>query len=129
MAYIAMDLLGEYSETSQGHCYALTIICMLMSYVEVILTEDKKTEMVIKVYLKYIYTDKGGWKFILTDRGGQLSAEVMSYIADQLGFTKVCTSPYSPKSNSVVERCYSFLKIQSGKWGASMVQNGMNWFT
>ena len=34
----------------------------------------------------------------------------MAYITDQLGFTKVYTSPYSPGSNSVVERCHSFFK-------------------
>ena len=37
-----MDLLGEYSKTSQGHCYALTIICILTSFVEVIPIEDRK---------------------------------------------------------------------------------------
>ena len=41
MAYIAMDLLGEYSKMSQGHHYALTIICMLISFVEIILIEEK----------------------------------------------------------------------------------------
>ena len=110
MAYIAMDFLGEYSEMSQGHHYALTIICMLMSFVEVIPIEDKGTETVIKAYLKYMYADKGRSKFILTDRGGEFSSEVMFYIADQLGFTKVYTSPYSPKSNSIIKRCHSFLK-------------------
>ena len=59
------------------------------------------TETVIKAYIKYVYTDKGGSEFILTDRGGEFSREVMSYITDQLGFTKVYTSTYSPKSNSV----------------------------
>ena len=34
----------------------------------------------------------------------------MAYVADQKGFIKVYTSPYSPHSNSVVERCHSFLK-------------------
>ena len=75
---------------------------MLMSYVEVIPIEDKRTEMVIKACLKYVYADKGRSKFMLTDKGGELSSEGMSYIADQLGFTKVYTSPYSPKSNSII---------------------------
>ena len=110
MVYTAMDLLGKYSETSWGHHYALTIICKLTSFVEVIPIEDKKTEAIIIAYLKYVYTDKGGSKFILTDRGGEFSSEVMSYIADHLGFTKVYTSPYSLKSNSIIERCHSFLK-------------------
>ena len=86
MAYIAKDLLGDYSETSQCHCYGLTIICMLTSFVEVIPIEDKKTETVIKAYLKYVYADKGGSKFILMDRGSEFSNIAMSYIADHWGF-------------------------------------------
>ena len=57
-----------------------------------------------------MYADKGGSTFILTDRGGEFSSEVVSCITDQLGFTKVYTSPYSPKSNSTNERYHSFLK-------------------
>ena len=57
-----------------------------------------------------MYTNKGGSKFILTDRGGEFSSEAMTYTAEQLGFTDVYTSPYSLKSNSVIERCHSFLK-------------------
>ena len=110
MACIAMILLGEYSEMTQGHHYALTVICMLTSFVEVIPIRDKKTEMVTKAYIKYVYANKDGSKFILRDRGGEFSSEVMSYIAEQLGFTKVYTSPYSPKLNSIIKRCHSFLK-------------------
>ena len=57
-----------------------------------------------------MYANKSGSKFILTDRGGEFSSEAMSYTAEQLGFTKVYTSPYSPKSNSIIKRCHSFLK-------------------
>ena len=53
---------------------------MLPSFVEVIPIEDKKTETVIKAYLKYVYADKGGSKFILTDRGSEFLSEAMSYI-------------------------------------------------
>ena len=83
---------------------------MLMLFVEVIPIEDKKAETVVKAYIKYVYTNKGGSISILADRGGEFSSEVMSYIAEQLGFTKVYTSPYSPKSYIVIERCHSFLK-------------------
>ena len=57
-----------------------------------------------------MYADKGGSKCIIRDKGGEFSSEVMFYIAYQLGFTKVYTSPYSPNSNSVIKRCHSFLK-------------------
>ena len=76
MACISMDLLGQCNETTRGHHCALTVI-------EVIPIEDKKTETVIKTYIKYVYSDKGGSKFILTDIGGEFSSEAMSYIADQ----------------------------------------------
>ena len=88
----------------------MTIICLLTSFVEAIPIEDKKTETVIKAYIKYVYTNKGGSKFMTTDRCGEFLSEAMSYIAEHLGFTKAYTSPYSPKSNSIIKRCHSFLK-------------------
>ena len=39
-----------------------------MSFVEVIPIEDWKGETVIKAYMKYMYADEGGSKFILTDK-------------------------------------------------------------
>ena len=83
---------------------------MLTSFVNIIPIKDKKTEMVINKYIKYIYADKGRSKFILSDNGKEFSSAPMAYIADQLGFTKVYTSPYSPCSNSVIDRCHNFLK-------------------
>ena len=64
----------------------------------------------INAYIKYIYADKGEPQFILSDNGKEFLSSSMAYIADQLGFAKVYTSPYSPHSNSVVEKCHSFLK-------------------
>ena len=76
-----------------------------------------------------MYADKGGSKFIFTDRGGEFSSEVMYYIAEQLGFTKVYTSPYSPKSNSVIETCHSCLKNSIRKMRYNRDAEWVNWFT
>ena len=59
MSFIAMDLLGEYSQAENGNCYTLTVICMLTPFVKIIPFKDKKTEMAINAYIKYIYADKG----------------------------------------------------------------------
>ena len=85
MSFIAMDLLGEYPEMENGNCYALTVICMLTSFVNIIPIKDKKTELVINAYIKYINADKGGSKFILSDNGKEFCSASMAYIADQLG--------------------------------------------
>ena len=115
MSFIAMDLLGAYPEMENGSHYALTIICMLTSFVNIIPIKDKKTEMVIIAYIKYIYADKGKSKFILSDNGKEFSSASMAFIADQFGFTKVYTPPYSSRLNSVIERCHSFLMHSSRK--------------
>ena len=93
-----------------GNFYALTIIYMLTLFVNIIPIKDKKTETVINAYIKYIYADKGGSKFILSNNGKEFCSASMAYIAYQLGFTKVYTSPYSPCLNSVIERYHNFLK-------------------
>ena len=41
--------------------------------------------------------------------GKKFSSASVAYTADQLGFTEVYTSPYSPHSNSMIERCHNFL--------------------
>ena len=67
-------------------------------------------EILINAYIKYIYADKARSQFTLSNSGKEFSSASMAYIADQLGFTKVYTSPYSPHSNSVIDRCHSFFK-------------------
>ena len=109
MSFIVMDLLGKYPETENGNCYALTVICMLTSFVSIVPIKNMKTNYAC---IKYIYADKGGSKFILSDNRKEFLSASVTCVADQLGFIKVYTSPNSPHSNSVVERCNSFLKIQ-----------------
>ena len=62
---IVMGLLGEYHETEKGNCYALTIICMLTSFVSIVSMKDKNTETMFNAYFKYIYADKCISHFIL----------------------------------------------------------------
>ena len=94
MSFIAMDLLGEYPEMENGKHYTLTVTCMLTSFVNIIPIKDKKTETGNNAYIKYIYADKVRSEFILSDNGKEFSSASLAYIADQLGFTKMYTSPY-----------------------------------
>ena len=55
MSFIAMDLLGEYPEMEKSNHNALTIICLLNLFVNIIPIKDRKTETVINAYVKYIY--------------------------------------------------------------------------
>ena len=112
MSFIVMELLGKCPEMENGNHYALTVTYMLTSFVSIVPIKDKKTATVHNAYIKYIYADKGGSQFILSDNGKEFSSASIAYIADQLGFIKVYTSPYSPHSNSMVEKCHISLKTQ-----------------
>ena len=74
MSFIAVDLLGKYSEMKNGNHYTLTIICILTSFVNIVPIKDKKTETVVNAYIKYIYTDKGSSQLILSNNGKQFSS-------------------------------------------------------
>ena len=63
MSFIAMDLLGEYPEMENGSHYALTIICMLTLFVNIIPIKDKKTEIVINAYIKSYMQTRGDQNF------------------------------------------------------------------
>ena len=90
-----MYLIGKYPEMEDDNCYALTVTYLLTSFVSIVTIKDKKTETVINAYIKYKYANKGGSQFILSDNRKEFLSALMAYITDQLGFTKVYTSPYS----------------------------------
>ena len=62
---------------------------MLTLFVSIIPLKEKKTEMLINAYMKYIHAVDGGSKFIISDNGKEFSSASKAYISDQLGFTKV----------------------------------------
>ena len=50
-----MDLIRRISPpSSQGHQYALTVICMLTGFIFCILLKTKNAEEIVDAYLKYV---------------------------------------------------------------------------
>ena len=47
---------------------------------------------------------------IYSDRGGEFSNKQFTWLAKELGFTKVHTSRYTLMGSSIIERTHSFLK-------------------
>ena len=76
--------------------------------------KTKTTEDIINVYLKHLYSTFREGKYILSDRGGEFSSKQFTWLAKEIGLTKVYTSPYTPTGNSIIERTHSFLKVSLG---------------
>ena len=126
MSFISIDVSGPYGKTDKANQYVLPIICMLTNYVLLISIKIKTTEVVINAYLKTcIYATFGGCKYIFSDRGREVSSKQFTWLAKELGFTKVYISPYMPTGNSVVQRMHSYLKASLQKILVIIIQIGM----
>ena len=110
-----MDLVGPYRETKNGNQYALMVICMLTSYISMITIRSKITEEVIKAYLTGVYYPFKGSEYILSDCGSEFTTKQFTFLAKELGFIRVYTSPYTPTGNSIIECMHSFLKASIRK--------------
>ena len=115
MSFLSMDLLGPHSEMENLNQYMLTVICMLTNYVFMVPIKAKTTEDVIPAYLKHVYSTFGGSKCILNDRGSKFTRKQFTWLAKELGFTKVYISPYILTAYSVIERTHFDLKVSSRK--------------
>ena len=88
---------------------------MLTNYIFMIPIRSKITEDVIKAYLTGVYSTFRGSKYILSNCSSEFTSKQFDLLAKELGFIKVCTSPYTPTGNSVIEHTHSFLKASIRK--------------
>ena len=111
-----MDLIGEFSKSEKGNCYALTVICMLTGYTFCIPLQSKTASEVVQAYVDNIYCKYGGSRKILSDNGTEFKNKLFSKIATELGVEYKCYSPpYHPQSNGRIEGFHHFLKACMAK--------------
>ena len=111
MEFISMDLIGDFTPSSKGNKYALTVICMLTGYTFCIPIPSKKASDVITAYIGNVYSKFGGSKKILSDNGTEFKNQLFEKIAKELGVEFKCyTAPYHPQSNGRIEGFHHFLK-------------------
>ena len=111
MEFISMDLIGDFTPSSKGNKYALTVICMLTGYTFCIPIPSKKASDVITAYIDNVYSKFGGPKKILSDNGTEFKNQLFEKIAKELGVEFKCyTAPYHPQSNGRIEGFHHFLK-------------------
>ena len=84
---------------------------MLTNYVFMIPIRTESTEEIIKTYLTGVYSTFGDSKYILSDRGSEFTSRQFIFLANELGFIRVNTSPYTPTGNSRIEWTHAFLKV------------------
>ena len=81
MEFISMDLIGRFSRTSNGHEYALTVVCMLTGYVFCILLKSKSAEEIVDKYLAHVAFCFGNSRKILSDNGTEFKNALFEEVA------------------------------------------------
>ena len=110
MALIAVDLMGPYLPTTQGNEYILSCMDLLTHFLFLVPIPDKQAETVVTAYTNNVFAEAGGSETILSDQGREFQAEIFNKVTSELGIQQVFTSPYTPTSNSVLERAHRFVK-------------------
>ena len=86
MDFICMDLIGEFHpQTSCGHHYALTAVCMLTGFTWCVPLKTKTSEEVAKAYMDHIYSSFGGSIKILTDNRMEFKNKLFKEVIAKLG--------------------------------------------
>ena len=97
------DCIRPLPTTSKGHRHALTVICLLTSYLIAVPSKTKTADEVSMAYMKEILPKTFYPKFILQDNGTELKNEQVMSVSDSLGIKHIYSNPYYPKGNSRLE--------------------------
>ena len=106
---IAMDVVGPLPKTGQGHHYILVVCDYSIHYPEAIPLR-KFTAPAIAEQLVELFTQHGIPREILTDQGTNFTSQLLQELYKMLGVRPICTTPYHPQTDGLVEHFNQMLK-------------------
>ena len=95
---------------SKGNKYALTFLCLLISYSIAVPLKSKTTEEVTMVYIKHILPTTSCSTFILQNNSTEFKNSQLVATFKSLGIKPICSNQYRPQGNSRLENAHNFLK-------------------
>ena len=107
---IAMDLVTDFTESNKVNKYILTIIDLLMGWLEAIPIPNKSADTITKAFTRhYLPRHLCPW-FILSDNGMEFKNQILDRVTKDLGIERIFSAPYHPQSNGKLETFHKFLK-------------------
>jgi site-specific DNA-cytosine methylase len=118
---LSIDLVGKLTPTSAKNQWILTIIDAFTNYVQFIALPNKAADTVVQAFYKHVICVHGAPKVVLSDNGGEFTADVFERLCCDYGVKHQTTSAYTPSTNGQCERVHRYLgailKIAVRKWG------------
>jgi len=107
---VAIDIVCEiFPASSRGHRYILTVVDFATRYPEAVALKNITTTVVAETLVS-IFARVGIPEEILSDRGTQLTSDIMKEFGRLLSLKQLTTTPYHPQSNGLVKRFNATLK-------------------
>lgn len=106
---VAVDMKGPLPQTERGNRYIISFVCYLTKYIEAIAVPDIKTETVAQALMVCIVLRHGTPLRLISDRGTNLTAPLLSRICQLCNTEKVFTTPYHPEGDGLIERWHRSL--------------------
>lgn len=106
---IHIDIIGPLP-ISEGFQYCLTIIDRFTRWPEAIPLVDCTAESCAEALCRVWIARFGVPKLVITDQGRQFESTLFQELAKLLGFKRLRSTPYHPKTNGLIERWHRVLK-------------------
>jgi transposase InsO family protein len=101
---VAIDVLGELPETSNGNRYLIVISDYFTKWVQAHAVPDYTAYTTAEVFVREFATRMGLPRQLHTDQGGNFESTLFKGVCQLLGIHKTRTTPYHPQSDGLVER-------------------------
>jgi len=105
---VSVDFL-PVTKAESGNKKTLVLVDHLTRYVEAFACAGEKAETAVKHLCYNTVCRCGCSEELLSDQGPAYTSEVIKELCRIMGVKKICTSPYHPASNGLVERMNSTL--------------------
>jgi hypothetical protein len=112
---VHFDLVGPFKTAGGDKTWMLGITDGFSRWIEGGLIEDSSAATVAKAIHEWWLTRWGAPRFLVSDRGANMCAEVVEQLATRWGVGKIRTTAYHPQSNGVEESWHRSFKTLIAK--------------
>ncbi|KAL2083767.1 hypothetical protein ACEWY4_021540 [Coilia grayii] len=96
---LGVDFMGPLPRSKKANSYLLVVVDYYSKWVEMFPLRDSTTSRLIKILREEIFTRWGVPKFLVSDRGPQFTASLLTTLCKTWGVVQKLTTSYHPQTN------------------------------
>lgn len=121
---IALDVLGPFCKSKDGHRYVIGAIEYLSKYAICKAVPRVTSEVISQFLIENIFCNLGGIKCILTDRGSVFTSKQVHKTVEEYGAKIQHSTAFNPRTQGLIERLFKTLSTSLSKY---VQENQKDW--